>query len=70
MTNLTHYRDAYARARADTAARRLDLLRAIARERASGRTLEDIGDELGVTRFRVSKLAKQADALAESDERF
>lgn len=58
-------RDAYLAATRQAERLRVAYLREIARERSAGRTLEDIGAELDLSRSRVCRLAAQADAVAE-----
>ncbi len=56
MSELTKARDRYARARLAAEVARVALAAAVIAERENGRTLADIGAELGLSRSRVCQI--------------
>ena len=57
QTELQRRQDAYRRAVADADRARAQFRAAIRKELSAGRTLEDVGRELGLTRQRVQQIA-------------
>ncbi len=59
MSKLTDTRAAYLAAQKDAERARVRFVREVRRERERGRTLAEIGGELGLTRQRVLRLARE-----------
>jgi hypothetical protein len=59
MSDLTRARDQYQRAQDAASTARAQYVKALRKQRATGRTWEDIGREVGLTRQRVMRIARE-----------